>query len=329
MRHLRPVQHLSVSSHNLHPPSSPLTILIQLVSSSLFISLLPCKTSHNSPPHPHLLSAAVSRPRHSTLPSAANINQPLCGKQREGRREREGWKKREKASRQPVIRTNVDRLRIAGWEAPFSFFFFLNKSTCILSSLKKKTESGPESGLSSSRHLQWSLLKSSFKAQKAVILPYGNRACSGKNPSSGWRSKRVLGDCSSKFFFCPRKAIGQLSLQLQSHIDFNSVSEKVQCGFTSSHNTWANTLKQQLPGPYRFSQFSHVHNPGQLQTHHHSWLNCAFMFQPQQWDQQVSSSYTLRDLFSQLEVTEPLQWLTTICGTVWLFYYNHWVPSNF
>lgn len=66
-------------------------------------------------------SAAVSRPRHPTLPSAADINQPLRGKQREGRRERERWKKREKASRQPVIRTNVDGLRIAGREEHNAF----------------------------------------------------------------------------------------------------------------------------------------------------------------------------------------------------------------
>lgn len=123
------------------PSSSYLTILIQpLVSRFLLsahLSLLSHSTSLRfrlthfaspSPPPPSCLSppslspsAAVSRPRHPTLPSAADINQPLCGKQREGRREREGWKKREKASRQPVIRTNVDGLRIAGWEEHNSF----------------------------------------------------------------------------------------------------------------------------------------------------------------------------------------------------------------
>lgn len=115
------------------PSSSYLTILIQPLVSRFLLSahlsvfallillplllLLPpaCLPPSLSP------SAAVSRPRHPTLPSAADINQPLCGKQREGRREREGWKKREKASRQPVIRTNVDGLRIAGWEEHNSF----------------------------------------------------------------------------------------------------------------------------------------------------------------------------------------------------------------
>lgn len=79
---------------------SDMAFCFPLFSSLLVVSSLSRSTS-----------AAVSRPRHPTLPSAADINQPLCGKQREGRRE--GRVEEEKAWRQPVIRTNVDRLRIA------------------------------------------------------------------------------------------------------------------------------------------------------------------------------------------------------------------------
>ncbi len=142
---------LPVSSHNLSPPPaarnlSPLCLLFSsdpqsLVSSSLLISLSSLAIHHSDlallislpllllPPArlPSLSpSAAVSRPRHPTLPSAADINQPLRGKQREGRRGMEGG--REKASRQPVIRTNVDGLRIAGREEQnslASLFIFL------------------------------------------------------------------------------------------------------------------------------------------------------------------------------------------------------------
>lgn len=151
MRHLRPVQHLSLCPHTTSLPLSLLphcshpafTHLFPLLCSSLFplpqhiAQILPysfCLLFFSSfllfaLPHSLSPSAAVSRPRHPTLPSAADINQPLCGKQREGRREREGWKKREKASRQPVIRTNVDGLHIAGWEEQNSFasLFYIKK----------------------------------------------------------------------------------------------------------------------------------------------------------------------------------------------------------
>lgn len=103
--------HLSFLSHNTSLRFLPYSFCLLFFSSFLLFAL----------PHSLSPSAAVSRPRHPTLPSAADINQPLCGKQREGRREREGWKKREKASRQPVIRTNVDGLHIAGWEEQNSF----------------------------------------------------------------------------------------------------------------------------------------------------------------------------------------------------------------
>lgn len=78
--------------------------------------------SLSSPLLSRFTSAAVSRPRHPTLPSAADINQPLCGKQREERSERRREKGEiERAWRQPVIRTNVDGLRIADQEEQKSF----------------------------------------------------------------------------------------------------------------------------------------------------------------------------------------------------------------
>lgn len=141
---------LPLSSHNLPPPVFPPPYLLFssvscfLPSAHLSLSLLSPAIHHFDLallillpllllPPARLLSlfpsAAVSRPRHPTLPSAADINQPLRGKQREGRRERERWKKREKASRQPVIRTNVDGLRIAGREEHNAFaclFTFFN-----------------------------------------------------------------------------------------------------------------------------------------------------------------------------------------------------------
>lgn len=141
---------LPVSSHNLSSPSPPASNLSLLAYySHPTLSLLfppPCSSlsplpwcitpiwpySFRFPFFSSLLlvspSAAVSRPRHPTLPSAADINQPLRGKQREGRRERGMEEGREKASRQPVIRTNVDGLRIAGREEHNSFaslFIFL------------------------------------------------------------------------------------------------------------------------------------------------------------------------------------------------------------
>lgn len=104
---------LLISSHNLHSPrplyyshstlglsfpplclsppppfhNTSLRFRLTHFASPCFFSSLP--PSLSLPP-----SAAVSRPRHPTLPSAADINQPLCGKQREGRREREGCKKK-------------------------------------------------------------------------------------------------------------------------------------------------------------------------------------------------------------------------------------------
>lgn len=115
---------LRLSPPSLPPPFPPLH------NASFWFRLIhfaTLKHVSSSPLRPSLLhspSAAVSRPRHPTLPSAADINQPLCGKQREGRSERErgreGCKGRKEdgreASRQPVIRTNVDGLHIAGWE---------------------------------------------------------------------------------------------------------------------------------------------------------------------------------------------------------------------
>ena len=149
MRHLRPVQHLCLSPRttSLPPvflpyflfssvscflPSAHLSLSLSPVIHLFDLALLILLPLLLLPPAPLLSlfpSAAVSRPRHPTLPSAADINQPLRGKQREGRRERERWKKREKASRQPVIRTNVDGLRIAGREEHNAFaclFTFFN-----------------------------------------------------------------------------------------------------------------------------------------------------------------------------------------------------------
>lgn len=109
------------------PPSLPLPPLPlfssspgALISSAGFVSPVSPPTHYTfcfrssssllvtSPP-----TAAALRPRQPALPNAADINQLLCGKQREGRREREGWEEEEKAWRQPVIRTNMDGLCIA------------------------------------------------------------------------------------------------------------------------------------------------------------------------------------------------------------------------
>lgn len=80
---------------------SPNTLSFRSSSSSLLVT---------SPPTKGPLLLAHATPLCQTQLTEIN----LCGKQREGRREREGWEEEERAWRQPVIRTNVDGLRIAG-----------------------------------------------------------------------------------------------------------------------------------------------------------------------------------------------------------------------